>query len=177
MSSAATPGDTKVHPPRNDLLQAIVWVFLGVVTVIGSWRMDRLEKQDVNPYTVPGLLPGLLGVAIVFFGILLVIRSLQRIRAATRITSEPDALPAHDRRRTWTVLALCLGFAGGLVGHGLPFWSAAAVFITITIFVLTPLSQPMLSAPRRLLKAALIGVIAGLVISIVFQEFFLVRLP
>jgi hypothetical protein len=28
-------------------------VALGVAVLIGSITMDRLEKQDVNPYTVP----------------------------------------------------------------------------------------------------------------------------
>ena len=53
---------------RADLRQGLGWVALGVAVLVGSITMDRLEKQDVNPYTVPGLLPGLLGLAMMLLG-------------------------------------------------------------------------------------------------------------
>lgn len=48
--------------PRADLHDAVGWIVLGLVVVLASWRMDRLEDQHINPLTVPGLVPGLLGV-------------------------------------------------------------------------------------------------------------------
>ena len=50
--------------PRGDLWQSLGWIVLGVATLIESLRMDRLEHQDINPYTIPGLLPACLGVAV-----------------------------------------------------------------------------------------------------------------
>ena len=58
-----TPG------PRSDLADAAFWIVLGVAVLIGSFTMDRLERQGVNPYTVPGLLPGLLGIAMMALGV------------------------------------------------------------------------------------------------------------
>lgn len=63
----------------------------------------------------------------------------------------------------------------GLVGLGLPFWAAAAIFLTVAIGLLHPKSER--GVVRVLAKALTIGVIAGWVITLVFQEFFLVRLP
>ncbi len=51
---------------------------LGGAILIGSWTMDRLKNQDVNPYTVPGLLPGLLGIAMMLLGGSLLLRSWRR---------------------------------------------------------------------------------------------------
>ncbi|HEY5324131.1 MAG TPA: hypothetical protein VIK58_14995, partial [Caldimonas sp.] len=44
----------------SDLRDALGWLVFGTAVLIGSIRMDRLEAQHINPYTVPGLLPGLL---------------------------------------------------------------------------------------------------------------------
>ena len=51
-----------VVSPRTDFLSGFGWMGLGIAILIGSVMMDRLENQDINPYTIPGLLPGLLGI-------------------------------------------------------------------------------------------------------------------
>ena len=68
----------KTPGPRSDLADAAFWIVLGVAVLIGSFTMDRLERQGVNPYTVPGLLPGLLGIAMMALGGILALRSLRR---------------------------------------------------------------------------------------------------
>lgn len=171
------PTEYKTEAPSNDLVQALVWVLLGIATLVGSWRMDRLESQGINPYTAPGLLPALLGVAIVFLGLLLLYRSLARSKGLAADASAWGKASLHDAKRTWVVLGLCLGFAIGLVGRGLPFWAASALFIALAIFVLTPRANEEGFRKGLLLKACVIGLVAGVVISVVFQEFFLVRLP
>src|SRR5216684_4701001 len=60
---------------RSDFLSAIGWMALGLAILIGSVTMDRLSNQDINPYTIPGLLPGLLGIAMTILGALLAARS------------------------------------------------------------------------------------------------------
>src|SRR3954469_14101557 len=60
---------------RSDFFSALGWMALGIAILIGSIMMDRLEKQDINPYTIPGLLPGLLGIAMTILGALLALRS------------------------------------------------------------------------------------------------------
>jgi hypothetical protein len=83
-------------------------------------------------------------------------------------------------KRLVLVLGLCLVFGVGLVGHGLPFWLAAAIFVTVAIVSLqyqAGQSTEPKSNLRRLLTAAAIGLGAGIAITIVFQEIFLVRLP
>jgi hypothetical protein len=67
-----------------------------------------------------------------------------------------------------------------LVGHGLPFWLASAIFVTGSILVLQFIgreAQRRWSVPAAVLKAVVIGLGAGIVTQLVFQEQFLVRLP
>jgi len=163
--------------PRSDFVAALIWIAFGIAVAIGSWRMDRLQNQDVNPYTVPGLLPGLLGIALTFFGVLLLFRAWGQGALDPNV---PHAAPmsAAGRRRLVIVLGLCLTFGIGLVGHGLPFWLAAAVFVATTISILQyPQRRADHQVVRGILTAVAIGLGAGLAITLVFQEFFLVRLP
>ena len=163
--------------PRGDFIASLFWIVLGVAITIGSWNMDRLKNQDVNPYTVPGLLPFFLGIAIVFFGLLMLWRSWRQGALAPGAQLMPT-LSRSDLLRLWLVLALCLSFGIVLVGHGLPFWAAAAIFVTGTIVILQ--WQQRREANQRvrgLIVAAVIGLGAGIVITLVFQNFFLVQLP
>ena len=78
------------------------------------------------------------------------------------------------------MLGLCLTFGVVLVGHGLPFWLAAAIFVTVAILSLQYQQRKSSGAklsPRAFITAAAIGLGAGIIITIVFQEIFLVRLP
>ena len=162
---------------RSDFLSALGWMALGIAILIGSVMMDRLEKQGINPYTIPGLLPGLLGIAMTILGALLAARSWRPhlLAAAGKAPVNPA-----EQMRILLVLGLCLAFGVVLVGHGLPFWLAAAIFVTTAIFSLQ--YQPAKSIAQQLTlgkfaTTAAIGLGAGIAITIVFQEIFLVRLP
>lgn len=174
------PSSSAEHrPARADLHDALGWLALGVAILVGSLTMDRLEHQNINPYTVPGLLPGLLGLAMILLGGVLALRSWRR---GAFTEPRPAATPQQraQRVRVAVVLALCLGYGVGLVGHGLPYWIASALFVATTILVLQRMSA---DETRRHLtaaswaKAITIGICAALVVQGVFQELFLVRLP
>ena len=171
--------DEQGSSARADLRQGLGWVALGVAVLIGSVTMDRLEKQDVNPYTVPGLLPGLLGLAMMLLGGILALRSWRR----GALSEAPAPAPADAReqsRRVWIVIGLCLGYGVVLVGHGLPFWVAPAVYVTGSILILQHLSrdpEQRRLTQRAVVKALVIGLCAAVITHLVFQELFLVRLP
>jgi putative tricarboxylic transport membrane protein len=164
---------------RSDFLSAFGWMGLGIAILIGSVMMDRLEKQDINPYTIPGLLPGLLGIAMTILGALLAARSWRPGLLAPAVTGSASTRRA-ERRRLVLVLGLCLTFGVILVGHGLPFWLAAAIFVTVAIVSLQARQRKTAGQKlslRMIVTAAAIGLGAGLAITLVFQELFLVRLP
>jgi hypothetical protein len=152
---------------------------LGGAVLMGSLTMDRLEQQNINPYTIPGLLPGILGIAMLLLGALLVLRSWRR-----GALSQPH-LPFTEhqrevRRRVWTVIALCTIYSVGLIGHGIPFWAASAVFVVASIVILQRMSRDDVErrlTPKFWVKAIVIGVAAAVITHLVFQELFLVRLP
>ena len=61
---------------RADLITGAVFAALGIAVLVESWNMPRLEERSINPWTVPGLVPGLLGVIIAMLGVILAVRSV-----------------------------------------------------------------------------------------------------
>jgi hypothetical protein len=193
MNTTALPRDSAPPPvpghgedappsPRQDFLEGLMWIAFGAAVAIAAWRMDRLTEQNINPYTVPGLLPGLLGLAVMFFGALFAWR-------AWRAGGLADAGTASAGRgnlgMTWAELGrfaltivLCVVFSVALLGQGMPFWLTAAIY---TVAAIVTLQYPQRRAAGQLLRglvlAIVIGIGSGFVITIVFQDIFLVRLP
>jgi len=175
----AAPSAEPPIPARNDLRDAIGWIVFGLVVLVGSVTMDRLERQHINPHTVPGLLPGILGLAMIVLGGVLALRSLRRGALGQR-REPPDADRREERRRIWVVTTLCVGYGVVLVGHGLPFWAASTIYVTGSILVLQRISRDADErrlGPRVIVKALVIGAASALVTHAVFQDLFLVRLP
>src|SRR5882762_10402215 len=88
---------------RSDFMSALGWMGLGIAILIGSVMMDRLEKQGINPYTIPGLLPGLLGIAMTILGALLAARSW---RPGLLSTANRAAVNRAEQMRILLVLGL-----------------------------------------------------------------------
>jgi hypothetical protein len=163
--------------PRADLVSALVWVAVGLFIAIGSWRMDRLENLHINKYEVPGLVPGLLGAAIVLLGIMLALRALRQ--GALRPVGAPAADRGPARIYIGMVMGAMLAYSLVLVGHGIPFWIATLVFVAAFIFFFDRERQQELgrSTSRQIALALVYGVATSAVVSLVFQEIFYVRLP
>jgi drug/metabolite transporter (DMT)-like permease len=165
--------------PRSDWWQGLGWIVLGAAVLVASLAMDRLEDQHINPYTIPGLLPALLGIAMILLGGVLAVRSWER----GALTQPREPFTPHQRetrKRVWIVIALCSAYSVVLIGHGLPFWLASTIFVTGTILIMQRMNRE--PDERRLppmlwVKAIAIGVIASVLTQVTFQDLFLVRLP
>ena len=144
-------------------VQGLFWTVVGAAILYGAWTMDRLANLGVQAYSAPGLLPGVLGLFIALLGLAMLARGA-KAAGEERV----------EWRRIWLPLALCLGFAGGLVGRGVPFWLAAWLFVAVMIFTLEYRTQAL---HRLVVTAIAVGGAASLLISLVFQELFLIRLP
>lgn len=165
--------------PRADLLWALAWIAVGAAIFTGGFTMDRLERQNINPYTAPGLVPALLGIGIAILGAILLVRSVRRGGLAAALDGRTPA----DGGRLALALGLCILYAGGLVGRTLlgfhvPFWLATALFVFVAILALewpARRERGELGRGIAIALACAVGTAAG--VTLVFQEVFLVRLP
>ena len=153
----------------------VFWLALGLVIAAESWRMPRLEEQGINPYTAPGLVPGLLGVILAALGVALFFR---RPVLASGPDLEGDAGGVAEPWRVGLAFLLCLGFGVGALGHGPPFWLASGLFLFLAITLFEwPEHRQAGTLRYGVTRAVLIAVGAAAAVTFVFQEIFLVRLP
>jgi len=161
--------------PRADLVWSLVWIAVGAAIFYGGFAMDRLDRQHINPYTAPGLVPALLGAAIGLMGVILLARS---VRAGGLSAASPTAGGHTNFPRLFLALALCVAYAAGLVGRGLPFWLATFLFVFVTILAFQWSERRARGeVGKAILVAALCAAGTAAGVTLVFQELFLVRLP
>ena len=170
---------------RDEIGSALVWFAFGAAIAVASWRMDRLGHLGINPWSVPGLTPGAIGVLIMLFALALGWQALatpsppQAPAQGDAADAAAGAEPAEgSARRTLVAGLLCVLFAGLTLGRGVPFVVEGSVFV----FVFTSLfSWSTWRAEGRvgrgLARTLAIAVVACVLISWLFERVFLVRLP
>ncbi len=163
-------------PPRVDLWTGAAFLLLGLSIVSFAVQMPTFKEQKGEIYTAPGLVPGIYGLVICLLSVWLVVRSLRRGRSAGQAASDgtPDG---SSNLRLALAAALGLIFGVGLIGR-MPFWVAAAIFVTafIVLFEWRP-GEPWSRRAMRFGTATLQGVITGVAVMFVFEKLFYVRLP
>ncbi len=164
--------------PRTDLLGALAWIALGVTIVVLSWRMDRFAQQGATLHTYPGLWPGIIGAVLCLLGGALALRSLGRARSAGWRAGGHDSGETVARTRFALGAGLFLFYALLLVGRGLPFWLGTALFVATFVLLFRRAAAPTQGASVRSVTVALAcGIATAAVVTLVFEQLFLVRLP
>ena len=172
---------------RGEIATALIWFALGAAIAVASWRLDRLGHLGINPWSVPGLTPGAIGVLIMLFSLVLgwqawgAAGAPQTPAPGERADADDGAgaAPAEgSARRTLVAGVLCVLFAGVTLGRGVPFVVEGSVFV----FVFTALfSWSSWRAEGRvgrgLAQTLAVAVVACVSIAWLFERVFLVRLP
>ncbi|MEM7443838.1 MAG: tripartite tricarboxylate transporter TctB family protein [Pseudomonadota bacterium] len=163
---------------RLDFVSSIVLTMFGAAVLIESLRLPRLDHLNVNPYTVPGIVPALLGIILCACGVAMLIRSILRGGWRLNLTSNSvrDFAKAAAVRRTALVLVLTLGYALGLFGW-LPFWLATMLFVFVFIVATEGMALGRLPRLPNIAIALAIAAVTGAGVAFVFERLFFVRLP
>lgn len=164
---------------RADFVTGCILIVMSLYVIIESWRMPRLEHLKVHPLSVPGIVPAFIGSVLLFFGVILVVRSIGRgghrlgwsWKGFRRILDEPG------NRRLLITAFLCIVYAGFLVGT-LPYGLATGLFVWSFVVVFEWNRElGVLRQWKGIVTAALIGFFSSAAITLVFERLFLVTLP
>jgi putative tricarboxylic transport membrane protein len=158
---------------RADFWTALVLLTLGLLALHGGWTMDRLEIRRIHPASIPGLVPMLLGLALILCAGLLLLQSIRQGSARGRSTNVDRA----SLIRLGLCLVLTLAYPLLLIGH-LPYWLATSIFVFAFIFLLEWSNERSPAGHLRAAATALAqAVLVGVIVALLFEKFFLVRLP
>ena len=164
---------------KADFLMSILLIVFGITILVTSINMPRYEKMDVNPYSVPGVVPGFLGAVISFMGLALFIRSLLRKGYKLGLNGQTLKSWAKEDSTRRLMLTLGLSMLYALVFIGLLPYSIGTVLFIFAFIVIFEYNKGIaLKEQKRMIwKALLTAVISGLSIWGVFRYLFLVSLP
>ena len=172
-----------------DRIGGLIWVAFGLAVVYGAWAMDRLQSLGIPLATSPGVVPGLLGIAFIIFGSILLVRHEpgagdipEPAIPASAAAADAVAATAHGDEFDWRRVALswllCVTYGGVLLGGGVPYLALTAGFLFLHILLLDETDHvPASPTLRRLVIAALVSPTVATVVMLTFERIFLVRLP
>ncbi len=163
---------------KKDFITSIVLIAFSLSVIVSSYTMPRLERRGIDPFSAPGVVPGMIGIILLILALILFIRSvryggyhlLQR-------GGEEESVQQGAALRVGLTLVLSLIYAIGLLGHvDYTIGTLLYIFIFIVLFEYR-WGEPTLSQLRMFGYALLQALIASFLITIVFRKLFLVDLP
>ena len=165
--------------PKADFLTSIFLCLLGVFILIVALRMPRFEGTNINPYSVPGIVPAFLGVVLAGLGLVLLIRSLRQGGFRLGLTGQKVAAFFKDEssRRIFLTIIISIVYGFGLLGR-IPFPIATGLYVLAFILIFEyQFKKPFATQWKRVLLAFVVAVLVSAVVTLVFQYLFLVNLP
>jgi putative tricarboxylic transport membrane protein len=130
--------------------------------------MDRLEVRRIHPGSIPGLVPMILGVALMVCAVLLFAGARTKPREETEAGASLGDLGIAA---AWSVF-----YAVAMVGNA-PFALATAIYIAAFVWWFTRPETGDDGDIRRIVIAIAFGAVVSVATSVLFRYGFLVRLP
>ncbi|QEN09672.1 tripartite tricarboxylate transporter TctB family protein [Oceanispirochaeta crateris] len=164
---------------KADFISSIVLIIFGITVTWMAIKMPRLEEKGINPYTAPGVVPGILGVVILLLSLIMFVRTIRHSDFLPKIEkgNVKNLIKDEGTIRLMVSLALCLVYALVLVGN-IPYVLATFLFVFGFILCFDMKFDKIEKSRKKIIIVAFIeAIISSAVISAAFQYLFLVDLP
>lgn len=63
---------------KADFITSILLILFGAYILYASIQMPRLKEQGVNPWSIPGLVPGFIGFILLLLALVLLLRPIRQ---------------------------------------------------------------------------------------------------
>jgi hypothetical protein len=142
-------------------------------------NMPRMEENNINPYTVPGIVPAVLGIIIFTLALIMLFRSIKRSDFLPRLEKDQwrQLLKDGGTLRLLFTVIFCLVYSLLLIGH-IPY--ILATFLFVFAFILSfdlKLDATGMAAKKIVVRAFIQALLTAAVVSSAFKYLFLVDLP
>ncbi len=165
---------------RKDFITSIILITFSVSVIVMSYEMPRLERRGIDPFSAPGVVPGMIGIVLLSLALILFVRSIRR--GGYRLFHKETGMSSENQHqgagfRVLLTLVISLIYAIGFLGR-LDYSFSTALYIFTFICLFEFKAGIALRRQKRMFLFAMIqSVVASVLISIVFQKLFLVDLP
>ncbi|MGI9536398.1 MAG: tripartite tricarboxylate transporter TctB family protein [Desulfocapsaceae bacterium] len=163
---------------KKDFITSIVLIVFSISVIVSSYTMPRLERRGIDPFSAPGVVPGMIGLILLCLALILFVRSVRR--GGYLLFSQPvDPQSGHRgaAQRVTLTLVISLIYAIGLLGR-IDYTLATLLYIFSFIFLFEyRWGLPFKSQKKVVVFALLQALVAAVLISLVFRKLFLVDLP
>ncbi len=152
-----------------DRLTAIVLFLIGLASTWGGFVMDRLEIRQIHPASIPGLVPMILG-----FALMICAGAL----AWSARTPRGDAAANPNTSASAFAVTLVWSALYALVAVGnMPFAIATMIYVAgFTLWFLWA-ENGQRPDPIKIILVVVFSIAIAIGISVLFRDGFLVRLP
>lgn len=165
--------------PKADFIVSILLTIFGIWVFVQSVRMPRFEAIGADPYSVPGIVPGLLGIVIAILGSALFYRSILRKGYQLGLSWKKVSVFLADessRNILWTIL-LSIFYSFFMLGR-IPFELATGIFFCAFVMVFTyKIREGFVSQRRTVLFVLIMGAVVSGAVTFIFRNIFYVGLP
>lgn len=153
---------------RQDVYAGLLLIGLAVFVIVESWRMPR-HLQTWPAYAGPGVVTGLLALALLGMATALLVRALRRPGVSPAIFGAEVRryLAQPATRRLGLMAGLCAAYLM-LLGRGLPYHLTTGAYLVVTM---------LLFGARPWWLVLLVGGVTTAAIALVFNRIFLIPLP
>jgi hypothetical protein len=165
--------------PRADFVMSLFLIVFGTAATALSAMMPRFEDRHVNPYSVPGLVPGFLGAVIALLGAAMLVRSIRQRGYKLGLNGSAFAgfFRSLETKRILLTIALGVAYGLGLLGR-MHFLLATAIFVFAFVLAFElKKGESLLSQRKILLWGAVLACATSGAVFGVFRYLFLVNLP
>ena len=163
---------------KKDFITSIVLIAFSLSVIVSSYTMPRLERRGIDPFSAPGVVPGMIGIILLILALILFVRSVRRGGyLILQPRGEEESVQQGAALRVGMTLVLSLIYAIGLLGY-VDYTIGTLLYIFVFIVLFEYRWSKPLSAQLKILGYALLqALIASFLITIVFRKLFLVDLP
>lgn len=169
---------TEKSMAKADFITSVILTAFGIAVVVLSIQMPTMADFNQSKFSAPGLVPGFIGAMLTLLSLSMMFRSIKR-RGMMEIVpkgSLKELLAQESTRRIMKTLGLCVLYAL-LLGK---LWFPIPTFFFIFIFIMLfeyDFKAAFSPQRKKVLVAFIIALLSTILVTLVFQGLFLVKLP
>ena len=164
--------------PKADFATSIFLIVFSGAIFYFSVKMPRFAERHVNPYSAPGLVPGLLGLILGLLGLILLIRSIMRKGYKLNLNEKTLKTFFTDKMTIRILYSVLVSVSYWILLGRVPFIVVTALYVIAFIIIFEYDKNERLFAQwKTFLFAVIIGVLTSVSVAYTFQYLFLVNLP